>query len=116
MVGSAVETIVWSSAASIMPIMRAPMITRIRRCSSLVGMWSAAGATVASTDTGLLHVLGQAFRELRQQGGERLQLVLVPILDQVVEPGPAGPDHALNRPRAGPGQADPGGAPVVRVG
>src|SRR5579871_2885531 len=34
MVGSAVATIVWSSDASTMPSMSAPMITRTRRCSA----------------------------------------------------------------------------------
>src|SRR5580700_1990834 len=82
MVGSAVETIVWSSEARIMPSISATRITRIRRCSALSKSWSTgpgAEATAVSA-TGVSHVLLHRGRETTEERSEPDQIFFVPAL------------------------------------
>ena len=96
MVGSAVDTIVWSSDARNMPSISAERITRIRRCSAFSKSWSAgacAEATALSGATGVLHVSLQRRGETSEEGSEPGQVIGVPALEQPVEPGPPGLQH-----------------------
>ncbi len=44
------------------------------------------------------------------------QVVVVPTLQELLEPGPAGPAHPFDGPATGRGEADPRGSAVVGVG
>src|SRR5580700_8087514 len=113
MVGSAVATMVWSSAARPIPIMSAPRITRIWRCSA-----SAASSStgVSSSVTRVVQVSLEVLRETTEQVGQGGQVVVAPFLQELLEPSPPSPPHALNGPPASGGEADPRGSAVVGVG
>src|SRR5271165_4325066 len=96
MVGSAVETMVWSSDARNIPSMRAPRTTRMRRCSAGVTPSSGIGGGAARSDaTPGLQVVLERGGEPPQQRGEGGQLGLVPTLEQLRHPGPAGPQDLV---------------------
>ena len=44
------------------------------------------------------------------------QVVVVPILEELFEPGPPGPPHPFNGPATGRSEADSGGPAIVGVG
>ncbi len=125
MVGSAVATMVWSRAARAMPSMRAPRITRIRAVLGGGGFLGAGrlldGTFIDSSGRRLRHgrssrsrfeIVGEPAEKIGQGG----QVVVVPTLQELVEPGPAGPPHPIERPPSGRGEADPRGPAILRVG
>src|ERR1700729_827590 len=114
MVGSAVATMVWSRAARAMPSMRAPRITRIRRCSALAA--SSSTGAIASSVTSFVQVLLEVLRETTEQVGQGGQVVVVPILQEQFEPGPAPPPPPFDGPPTVRREANPRSTAVEGVG
>src|SRR5580658_9015068 len=102
MVGSAVDTMVWSRAARVMPSMSAPRMMRTRRCSAAPSgpPPGAAGAISAvSVAIRTLQVCPHVVDEAGQQAPQLLAIPLAPVLEHPFEPTPASRndagDHAL---------------------
>jgi hypothetical protein len=53
---------------------------------------------------------------MTEQVGQGGQVVVVPIFQELLEPGPAGPPHPFDGPATGRGEPDPRGSAVVGVG
>ena len=118
MVGSAVDTIVWSRDARIMPSMSATRITRIRRCSALLNSWSSGASNTAagSGATSVVQIALQRRREPPEQGAEASQIVVVPTVEQSIEPRPPRPQHAFERAPTRRRETNARGSSVLGIG
>src|ERR1039458_1729900 len=121
MVGNAVDTIVWSSAARNMPSMSAPSTTTIRRCSSSVGVSAKSGRSVedvaeTSVDTRIFEVALERGGEPVEQGGKRRKVGFVPVRHQTLVPLAPCVQDPFDRPPPRTRQQDAAGPPVIGVG
>src|SRR5580698_10365432 len=119
MVGRAVETMVWSKVARNIPIINAPRITRILRCSageiSSSSMAAGAGDVISVTMTDLAIVLGGGGEEL-QESGEFPAVGRRPIGQHVLQPCPAGIEQALDGRASFVGEQQARGPAVGGIG
>src|ERR1700722_17854106 len=104
MVGRAVETMVWSKVARNIPIISAPRITRIRRCSageisslSISAAPAAFGVVSSSVTMTDLDVLLDGPGEQLQQPAELLPVDRRPLRQQLLQPRPPGREQPLDR-------------------
>src|ERR1700722_2301826 len=108
MVGNAVATIVWSSAARNIPSMSANRITRILRCSSFVNSCSSGASTafIKSSVTVILHFGGQGFGKSFERSDKRCQLVARPVGKEPREAVVDRREHSVDSLFAAAGEAD----------
>ena len=84
----------------------------------MLGAASAASSStgaVTSSVTGVVEVSLEFLCETTEQVGQVGQIVVTPLLQELLEPGPAGPAHPFDGPATGRGESDPRGSAVVGV-
>ncbi len=96
-----------------MPSMRAPRITRIRRCSSSSASWS--GDSVVWSATVAVQVLIESFCETAEQGAQRGEVAVGPTHQQALEPRTPGHPDPIDGAASGRREADPHRTTIVRV-